>query len=95
MKTNRRPKKAPGSWGSAYELLDTVELATRYETFDDDRAGDQDEVIKYRMVGGLNLSFWDFATLSFQYSFSRYEKEEDSNAADAENLFQVQLTLEL
>jgi hypothetical protein len=81
--------------GLAYDLLDTVELAARYETFDDGRTGDQDEVIKYRILGGLNLSFWDFATLSFQYSFSRFEKEKDSNASDAENLFQVQLTLEI
>jgi len=81
--------------GLAYELLDTVELAARYETFHDDRAGDQDEVIDYRILGGLNLSFWDFGTLSFQYSFSRFEKEKGSDASDAENVFQVQLSLEI
>jgi len=81
--------------GLAYDLLDTVELAVRYETFHDDRAGDQDEVINYRVLGGMNLSFWEFATLSFQYSFSRYEKEKGSDASDAENLFQVQLSLEI
>lgn len=81
--------------GLAYELLDTLELAARYETFDDERTGDQDEVVKYRMTGGINYSLWDFASLSLQYSFSRFEKERDDNASDAENLFQIQLALEL
>jgi hypothetical protein len=80
--------------GLAYELLETIELAARYERFDDERTGEQDEVVKYRMTGGFNYSFWDVATFSLQYSFSRFEKEKDDNASDAENLFQIQLALE-
>ena len=87
--------------GLALDLLDSLELATRYEVFDDDQSGDQDEVLEYRLIGGFNYAFtyladfWflDTADFSFEYRFSKYEKEEGSNAADSQNMFQFQFSV--
>jgi hypothetical protein len=73
----------------------------RYAFFNDDNPGDQDEVLDYRICAGfnyslldlVNFSFLEMATLSFEYRFSKYEKENDSNAANSQNMFQFQLTL--
>ena len=87
--------------GLAFDLSDSLELATRYGFFDDDNPGDQDQVLNYQVVAGfnyallelVNISFLEMATLSFEYRFSRYEKEKDSNSADSQNMFQFQLAL--
>ncbi len=87
--------------GLAFELLDSLELATRYEVFDDDQSGDQDEVLEYRLIGGFNYAFEDLApfrfldaaNFSFEYRFSKFEKEADSNAADSQNMFQFQFSV--
>ena len=87
--------------GLAFDVSDSLELATRYGFFDDDSQGSQDEVLDYRIVAGFNysllelanISFLEMATLSFEYRFSKYEKEKDSNAANSQNMFQFQLAL--
>ena len=94
-------KESAGMVGLAFDLSDSLELATRYAFFNDDNAGDQDEVLDYRICAGFNYSLLDFvnfsflemATLSFEYRFSKYEKEKDSNAANSQNMFQFQLAL--
>ncbi|UCE52143.1 MAG: LbtU family siderophore porin [Desulfobacterales bacterium] len=95
-------KESAGVVGLAFDLLDSLQLATRYEVFDDDTPGDQDEVLDYRFIAGFNYSFidvFDFpfledAIFSFEYRFSKYEKEKDSEAADSQNMFQFQIALE-
>ena len=87
--------------GLAFDVSDSLELATRYAFFDDDNQGDQDEVLDYRIVAGfnysllefVNFSFLEMAKLSFEYRFSKYEKEKDSDAANSQNMFQFQLAL--
>ncbi len=87
--------------GLAFDVSDSLELATRYALFNDGTAGDQDEVLDYRIVAGfnysllkfVNFSFLETAKLSFEYRFSIYEKEKDSDAANSQNMFQFQLTL--
>ena len=87
--------------GIAFDLLDSLELATRYEVFDDDQSGDQDEVLEYRLIGGFTYAFadlaafWflDSASFAFEYRFSRYEKEADSNSADSQNMLQFQFSV--
>lgn len=94
-------KESAAVVGLAFDLLDSLELATRYEIFDDDQSGDQDEVLEYRLIGGFNYAFadlagfwfWDTARVSFEYRFSKYEKEEGSNAADSQNMFQFQFSV--
>jgi hypothetical protein len=87
--------------GLAFDVSNSLELAARGGFFDDDNPGDQDEVLDYQIVAGFNyallewvhLPFLEMATLSFEYRFSRYEKEKDSNAADSQNMFQFQLAV--
>jgi len=94
-------KESAGVVGLAFDLLDSLQLATRYEVFNDDTAGDRDEVLDYRIVAGFNYSLLDLInigyltdmTLSFEYRYSRYEKETDGEATNSQNMFQSQLTL--
>jgi hypothetical protein len=87
--------------GLAFDVSDSLELATRYGYFDDDTPGDQDEVLDYQIVAGFNyallewvhFSFLELATLSFEYRFSKYEKEKGSEAANSQNMFQFQLAV--
>jgi hypothetical protein len=79
--------------GLAFQITNSLELATRYEKFDDGNSGNQDEVLDYSVRGGFNYSFLKFAIFSFEYRFSKYEKEKGSSAADEQNMFQFQLTL--
>jgi len=94
-------KESAGIVEFAFDVSDSLELATRYAFFNDDTAGDQDEVLDYRISAGFNYSLLDFvnfsflemATLSFEYRFSKYEKGKDSDAANSQNMFQFQLAL--
>ena len=96
-------KESAGVVGLAFDLLDSWQLATRYEVYDDDNPGDQDEVLDYRIVAGFNYSLLDVfnfsyltdALFSFEYRYSKYEKETGSEAANSQNMFQFQLALGL
>jgi hypothetical protein len=77
----------------AFQPLADLVLAARYEVFNDDRSGDQDQTIDYRCLAGFNYSFSDFTTFSFEYRHSRFEKETGSNAAAEQNEFKCQLAL--
>jgi hypothetical protein len=77
----------------AFQPFEKLELATRYEDFNDDVSGDQDEILDYRYSAGWNYSFSDFNTLSFEYRHSRFEKENGSIAADDQDEFFFQLAL--
>lgn len=80
--------------GLAFLPLEPLELAVRYEDFDDDRSGDQDGVPNYRLVGGVNYSFWDYATVLFEYRGTEFETGSGSTAEDWLNEFHVRLALE-
>jgi hypothetical protein len=95
-------KESAGVVGLAFDVLDSLQLVTRYAVFDDDNPGDQDEVLDYRFVAGFNYSLIDLVDFqfledvifSFEYRFSKYEKEKGSEAADSQNMLQFQLALE-
>jgi hypothetical protein len=95
-------KESAAVVGLAFDVLDSLQLVTRYAVFDDDNPGDQDEVLDYRFVAGFNYSFIDVvdisfledAIFSFEYRFSKYEKEKGSEAADSQNMLQFQVALE-
>ncbi len=95
-------KESAAAVGLAFDLLDSLQLATRYEVFRDDTRGDQDEVLDYRIVTGFNYSLLEYidvffltdATLLFEYRYSRYEKEQDSEATNSQNMYQFQVVLE-
>jgi len=97
-------KESAAVVGLAFDVLDSLQLVTRYAVFDDDNPEDQDEVLYYRFVAGFNYSFRDVvdmsfldledAIFSFEYRFSKFEKEKDSEAADSQNMLQFQVALE-
>lgn len=98
----RENKERVAVAGLAFDLLDWLQLATRYEDFDDDNPGDQDEVLDYRVIAGFNyffldhvdLSYLEDAAFSFEYRFSKYEKEKGSEAADSQTMLQFQVAIE-
>ncbi|MGD8521145.1 MAG: LbtU family siderophore porin [Desulfobacterales bacterium] len=77
----------------AFQPFEKFELATRYEDFNDDVSGDQDEILTYRYSAGWNYSFSDYNILSFEYRHSEFERETDSNAAGDQDEFFFQLAL--
>jgi hypothetical protein len=79
--------------GLAYQPLEALEFAVRYEAFNDDRAGDQNEILDCRYLAGFNYSFLEFAIFSFEYRHSRFEKESGSNAAEEQNELKFQLVV--
>ncbi|MGD8944734.1 MAG: hypothetical protein PVJ37_15825, partial [Desulfobacterales bacterium] len=86
----------------AFEPLDSLLLATRYEAYWDDTRGDQDEVLDYRIIAGFSYSLLELidvffltdAKLMFEYRYSRFEKEADSEATNSQNMYQVQLVFQ-
>jgi hypothetical protein len=94
-------KECAGEVGLAFEPMESLQLVTRYAVFNDDNPGDQDEVLNYRIVAGFNYSFLEWidvsfltdATILFEYRYSKYEKETDSEATNSQNMFQFQLVL--
>lgn len=95
-------KESAAAVGLAFDLLDSLQLATRYEVFRDDTRGDQDEVLDYQIATGFSYSLLEFidvffltdATLLFEYRYSKYEKEQDSDASNSQNMYQFQLVFE-
>lgn len=93
-------KESVGIIGLAFDMLESLQLAARYEFFNDDNPGNQDEVLDYRIIAGFNYSILDKihyvedAALSFEYRHSKFEREQESEAADSQNMVQIQLTLE-
>jgi hypothetical protein len=98
----RENKERVAVAGLAFDLLDWLQVAARYEDFDDDNPGDQDEVLDYRVIAGFNyffldhvdLSYLEDAAFSFEYRFSKYEKEKGSEAADSQTMLQFQVAIE-
>jgi hypothetical protein len=77
----------------AFQPFEKFELATRYDNFNDDVSGDQDEILDYRYSAGWNYSFSEFNIISFEYRHSEFEREIGSNAADDQDEFFFQLVL--
>jgi len=70
--------------GLAFRPLESVplEFVVRYEDFDDDQKGNQDEILDDRYVAGLSYKFLEWATFFFEYDYLNYEREKESEAAD-------------
>jgi hypothetical protein len=81
--------------GLAFRPLESVPLAfvTRYEDFDDDQSGGQDEVLDYRYVAGFSYKFLKWATFFFEYDYWKYERESGSDAADHVNSLHFRIGL--
>jgi hypothetical protein len=81
--------------GMPYRPLDWLEMAARFEAFDDDRSGDQDEVIDWRYQVGFNWQLPEDLMLSLEYRHTDFEREGGSDAASHLNEINIRLSLEL
>ena len=81
--------------GLALRPLESVplEFVTRYEDFDDDQSGGQDEVLDYKYVAGFSYKFLKWATFFFEYDYFKYERESGSDAADEVNALHFRIGL--
>jgi hypothetical protein len=81
--------------GLALQPIESVplEFAVRYEDFDDDQSGGQDEVLDYRYVAGFSYKFLKWATFFFEYDYWKYERESGSDAADHVNSLHFRIGL--
>jgi opacity protein-like surface antigen len=81
--------------GLAFRPLESLplELVVRYEDFDNDQQGNQDEILDDRYVAGFSYKFLEWATFFFEYDYLNYEKERDSDAADHVNTFHFRIGL--
>lgn len=77
----------------AYQPVDAIQAAVRYEHFDDDR-GEQDQVVDFRYLAGVNYFIDENFTLSLEYRHTEFERQDGSDAADAVNEYQLQLAFE-
>lgn len=70
----------------AFQVADPLEIAVRYEAFDDDIDGDQDGHLENRYSIGANYKLFEkdnfTTTLMFEYRRSNYEKAAGSAAQD-------------
>lgn len=87
-------KESAWTAGLAIELTEAVELAGRYERFNDDDTGEQDDVLDYRWIAGGNYQLGEWTTLSLEYRYSKFEKEADSDIEDKQQMVQLQLAFE-
>ena len=84
--------------GVAYQAAEPLEIAARYETFNDDITGDQDGHLTDRYSIGFTYTLFEndsFATnLMGEYRISNFEKESSSNADDKLNEAFLRLAIE-
>jgi len=72
--------------GAAYKVIDPVEVAIRYESFDDDQDGDQDEHLENRYSLGATYTLFEkdpfVCNLMGEYRKSNYEAAAGGSADD-------------
>ena len=82
----------------AFQVMDPLEIAARYEVFYDDIEGDQDGHLDYRYSIGFTYRLFEknsFATnLMGEYRVSNYEKTVGSTADDKLNEVFLRLAIE-
>lgn len=95
---NKEHKENALSGAIAFQVTDPIEIALRYEVFDDDIPEEQDGHLDNRYSLGLNYGLFEkenFATgLSFEYRQSNYEKAAGSTADDSLTEFLAKLAFE-
>jgi len=81
--------------GLAFRPLESVplEFVVRYEDFDNDQQGNQDEILDDRYVAGFSYKFLEWATFFFEYDYLNFEKERGSDAADHVNTLHFRIGL--
>ena len=95
---NKKYKESAWFGAVAYQAAEPLEIAARYEAFDDDITGEQDGHLTDRYSIGFTYTLFEndsFATnLMGEYRISNYEKESGSNADDKLNEAFLKLAIE-
>jgi len=83
---NREYRESAWFGAIAFQVADPLEIAARYEAFEDDIDGDQDGHLENRYLIGANYTFFEkdnfSATLMLEYRRSNYEKSAGGTAHD-------------
>jgi len=95
---NEEYKESAWFTSIAFQVIDPLEIAARYEDFDDGMDGDQDGHLDNRYSLGLTYTLFkkdSFAcNLLGEYRISNYEQEQGSLADDSLNEFFMRLAIE-
>jgi len=95
---NKEYKESAWFASVSYKLIDPLEIAARYEAFDDDIGGEQDGHLTDRYSIGFTYTLFEkdnFATnLMGEYRISNYEKESGSIADNKLNEAFLRLAIE-
>jgi predicted porin len=95
---NKKYKESAWFGAVAYQAAEPLEIAARYEAFDDDITGEQDGHLTDRYSIGFTYTLFEndsFATnLMGEYRISNYEKESGGNADDKLNEAFLKLAIE-
>jgi len=95
---NKEYKESAWFAAIAFQTMEPLEIAARYEAFDDDIAGEQDGHLTDRYSTGFTYTLFEndsFATnLMGEYRISNYEKESGSIADDKLNEAFLRLAIE-
>ncbi len=95
---NKKYKESAWFGAVAYQAAEPLEIAARYEAFDDDITGEQDGHLTDRYSIGFTYTLFEndsFATnLMGEYRISNYEKESGSIADDKLNEAFLRLAIE-
>lgn len=95
---NKEYKESAWFGAIACQIINPLEIAARYEAFDDDKSGDQDTHLENRYSIGANYKLFekdDFATtLMVEYRGSNYENQAGTTVEDSVNEVFARLAIE-
>ena len=95
---NKEYNEAAWFTSLGYQIIDPLIAAVRYEGFNDDQSGGQDEHLEYRYSIGATYTILTkdsfICNLSCEYRKSEYERSPGSSADDNQDEFFAQLSIE-
>ncbi|NQT09973.1 MAG: LbtU family siderophore porin [Desulfobacteraceae bacterium] len=95
---NKEYKESAWFGAIACQVIDPLEIAVRYEAFDDDKSGDQDGHLENRYSIGANYKLFEkdsfVTTLMVEYRGSNYENQAGTTVEDSVNEVFARLAIE-
>jgi len=95
---NKEYKESAWFGAVACQIIDPLEIAARYEVFDDDKNGDQDQHLENRYSIGANYKLFEkdsfVTTLMLEYRGSNYENEAGTTVEDSVDEVFAKLAIE-
>jgi len=91
---NKTYKEKAWTAGLAYQVMEPLEIAARYETFDNDRNTDLNEDIDYTLAVGANYELFDNVTLMGEYRKLQEKATAGSSYEKTANEYNLRLGIE-